>query len=398
LKIFQKIFFSQNFPIFFRIIKFEKYKKKKMANHYHTQFQPANSKHRKMVQFNDMPFVASSSNNNVNILKSRSDGLEYPSQKILQNNPQNPPEFIFKKPKQTVNYVQQTCVRYLRPTTPEHLSPPGDIVIRQMADVTERSLPPLLIRQRPSSSGSGVESRQKLSGVASQTLSKEKLIIREAPPTLPSSLLSSSENQVIMVSKSLNSPPLQQPQPAQRKLIIYRQAPVPNKPPPIIVERWLPYGKIKRKVIFQKADGTSVTATTMTAPIHTTTTNTLNKSPSVSTTTTTTVTTTDPDCLFTTLAQRIFSFIDKANSGYIPVKDATVLYERFKDRLNMHAKAAAATTTSTSTKTTDDSLIHTCDYDDGEKTMPNFRNEKEGLVSFDEFKRCFLDYYNSENY
>jgi excinuclease ABC subunit A len=91
----------------------------------------------------------------------------------------------------------------------------------------------------------------------------------------------------------------------------------------------------------------------------------------------------DPDSLFTTLAQRIFSFIDKANSGYIPVKEATVLYERFKDRLNMHTKAATAT------------ITNSCD---GEKTMPNFRNEKEGLVSFEEFKRCFLDYYNSENY
>ena len=96
----------------------------------------------------------------------------------------------------------------------------------------------------------------------------------------------------------------------------------------------------------------------------------------------------DPDYLFTTLAQRIFSFIDKTNSGYIPVKEATVLYERFKDRLNMHTKATATTTTNSPPINTRDD----------EKTMPNFRNVKAGLVSFEEFKRCFLDYYNSESY
>ena len=242
---------------------------------------------------------------------------------------------------------------------------------------------------------------------------QEKLIIREAPPQLPASLFANAEKQIIMIQKKSNDQTTissQQNKTApQRKLIIYRQAPVAQKPPPIIVERWLPYGKIKRKVIFQKADGTSVTTTTdytdATSPTSTSHTNmNMNNnnntdetkmrdtlSPVKMTTSDNNSNLEDSDSMFTSLLKRIFSFIDKTDRGYIPLKEATVLFERFKDRLNMHEdkdQSKEIRQQKKSQRSVSDII----------REMPNFKNEKNGIVSFEEFKRCFLNYYKSEKY
>jgi hypothetical protein len=343
---------------------------------------------RKTVQFktepkqNEIEDIANTRNGHV-LLKSRSDGLDYPPSSA-------PVEFILKKPNQTVNYMQQTCIRYLRPTTPD--TPPGDIIIRQLADEAGPSLPPLIIRQQQT----GIGSNKSMS-------TQEKLIIREAPPQLPASLFANAEKQIIMIQKKSNDQTTvssQQNKTApQRKLIIYRQAPVAQKPPPIIVERWLPYGKIKRKVIFQKADGTSVTTTTVhtdtTSPTSTSHTN-MNEtkmrnklSPVRMTTTDNNCDIEDSDSEFTSLLKRIFSFIDKTDRGYIPLKEATVLFERFKDRLNMHEEKDQSKETRQQKKSQRS-------VSDIIREMPNFKNEKKGIVSFNEFKSCFLNYYKSE--
>ena len=41
--------------------------------------------------------------------------------------------------------------------------------------------------------------------------------------------------------------------PPPRKVVIERLAPLPSKPQNVIVERWLPYGEVKRRVIFNKS-------------------------------------------------------------------------------------------------------------------------------------------------
>ncbi len=40
--------------------------------------------------------------------------------------------------------------------------------------------------------------------------------------------------------------------PPPRKVVIERLAPLPNKPPSIIIERWLPFKEQKRRVVFKK--------------------------------------------------------------------------------------------------------------------------------------------------
>ena len=78
--------------------------------HLSTASQNKNSLHqRKTVQFktepkhNEIKDITNTNNGHV-LLKSRSDGLDYPPSSA-------PVEFILKKPKQTLNYIQQTCVR-----------------------------------------------------------------------------------------------------------------------------------------------------------------------------------------------------------------------------------------------------------------------------------------------
>jgi len=69
------------------------------------------------------------------------------------------------------------------------------------------------------------------------------LFLKEAPPERPRSI----EPRVIKISGKLLPPP-------PRKVVIERLPQMPNKPQPIIIERWLPYQteNVKRRVVFQK--------------------------------------------------------------------------------------------------------------------------------------------------
>ncbi|RNA33559.1 hypothetical protein BpHYR1_025257 [Brachionus plicatilis] len=140
----------------------------------------------------------------------------------LPLNKDSHPLVINKKPTNTLDYVQQLTIRYLRPPTPKSPSP---IVIKQNPDICAPPAPPLVIRQIPP-----------------EPKSPEPLIIRENPPPPPAKL----DKKVIVVrGKNLPPPP--------RKVVIERLAPVPPKPPTIIIERWLPYSKRKCRVIYQKS-------------------------------------------------------------------------------------------------------------------------------------------------
>jgi hypothetical protein len=131
------------------------------------------------------------------------------------------PEIITKRSNQTLDYVQELAIRYLRPPTPPA---PGEIIIQQQTNLCTPPAPPLIIRQQPP-----------------RPATPEPLVIREAPPTAPAAV----GRKVITISgKRLPPPP--------RKVIIERLAPLPAKPQSVIVERWLPYAQTKRRVIFQR--------------------------------------------------------------------------------------------------------------------------------------------------
>ena len=56
------------------------------------------------------------------------------------------PELITKRYKDTVSYVQELAVRYLKPPTPPA---PGEIIIKQEPNIPTGPAPPLVIRQQP---------------------------------------------------------------------------------------------------------------------------------------------------------------------------------------------------------------------------------------------------------
>ena len=294
---------------------------------------------KKMVQFSHVETACEREqyNNKIKLLNCRSDGDLKMYSLPLNNDPH--PDIITKKSQQSINYVQELAVRYLKPPTPQ---PSGEIVIQQMADVQSPAPPSLFIRQQSQSN---------------RAKTPEKLIIREAPPKPPSV----SSKIITVRGKSVQAP---------QKLIIYRQAPVPQKPPPIIIERWLPYGKIKRKVIFEKAD--TCEQTPLASAKSTTSLKNFSQGVHMK------------EEIFNSLASKIFSIMDASNSGYIKVKDANKLYERFKDRLSMH-NTASSTTSTVSSRSSGTS-------------PPNFENKKSDFVSFEEFKNCLFEYYKNENF
>ncbi len=131
------------------------------------------------------------------------------------------PDLITKKYEKDLVYVQELAVRYLRPPT---LPPPGDILIKQEANTLAKPAPPLIIRQQPP-----------------RPCTPEPLVVREKPPKLPSLV---GRKVITIGGKRLPPPP--------RKVIVERLPPVPAKPQAVITERWLPFTKPKRRVIYQK--------------------------------------------------------------------------------------------------------------------------------------------------
>ena len=137
------------------------------------------------------------------------------------------PELVRKQlsQKHNITQTQQVHVRYLRPETPPT---PGPIIIRQEASVRASPAPPLVLRQRPP---------------ASPRPPIDPIVIREAPPTPPAPV----------PAKVIRVPGKRLP-PAPRKVILERLPPLPARPPAVLVERWLPYEPVKRRVVFEKAE------------------------------------------------------------------------------------------------------------------------------------------------
>ena len=147
---------------------------------------------------------------------------EYPISKYPINDDPNP-EVIRKQTGQQLVYHQEVAIRYLRPPTP---TKPGDIIIRQEKNSFPPSAPPLVIRQQPI-----------------RLITPPPLVIREAPPPPPPTV----GRKVITISGKKMPPP-------PRKVIIERLPQIPCKPQSIIIERWLPYKQIKRRVIYTKVN------------------------------------------------------------------------------------------------------------------------------------------------
>jgi len=132
------------------------------------------------------------------------------------------PEVITKQVDQSIEYVQELAIRYLRPPTPP---PPGEIIITMESNVATGPAPPLIIRQQPA-----------------RASTPEPLVVREAPPEPPQPV---GPKLITISGKKLPPPP--------RKVVIERLAPLPTRPQNVIIERWLPYGTAKRRVIFNKS-------------------------------------------------------------------------------------------------------------------------------------------------
>jgi hypothetical protein len=133
------------------------------------------------------------------------------------------PEIITKRTEQSLVYIQELAIRYLRPPTPPA---PGEILITQEMNTLTPPAPPLVIRQLPA-----------------RATTPEPLVVREAPPQPPAAV----GRKVITISGKRIPP-------APRKVVIERLAPLPSKPQSVLVERWLPYAQVKRRVIFQRSN------------------------------------------------------------------------------------------------------------------------------------------------
>ncbi len=144
---------------------------------------------------------------------------ELPIDKYLINEDPEP-TIIHKKYQNEVVYEQELAVRYLRPPAPPT---PGDIIISHEPNVLTAPAPPLIIRQMPP-----------------RPCTPEPLVVREIPPTPPEPI---GQKIIKIAGKGLPPPP--------RKVIIERLPPVPAKPQAVINERWLPYEKQQRRVIYQ---------------------------------------------------------------------------------------------------------------------------------------------------
>lgn len=137
------------------------------------------------------------------------------------------PEIIRKVSNQPIEYNQDISVRYLRPPAQALL---GDIIIRQENHSIPVCAPPLIVRERPPRPLSPTE----------------PIIIREEPPALPTTL---GPKIITLKSKSAELPP--------RKVVIERLPQLPAKPQSIIIEKWLPFPKQRRRVVYEGSHSVS---------------------------------------------------------------------------------------------------------------------------------------------
>ena len=128
---------------------------------------------------------------------------------------------ISKKSSKDIEYVQEMVLRYLRPPTPPQ---PGEVIITQLPNIVTRPAPPLILRQMPA-----------------RPKSPSPLVIREKTPLVPKPI---GMKFITISGKKIPPPP--------RKVIIEQLPQIPSRPQDVVVERWMPYPKVKRRVIFNK--------------------------------------------------------------------------------------------------------------------------------------------------
>ncbi|CAF3354319.1 unnamed protein product [Rotaria sp. Silwood1] len=134
----------------------------------------------------------------------------------------NPPVKVLKPNTENVVYKKEIRIRYLQPPTPP---PPAPIIIREKQLPSKPPESPLFIRERKP-----------------EPITPPPLTIRERPPTPPPPL------EACIIDKPLPPPP-----PPPRQVIIERLPTPPPKPRTVIFEKWLPYKKVKRPILLEKA-------------------------------------------------------------------------------------------------------------------------------------------------
>ena len=127
------------------------------------------------------------------------------------NNDPNPEIIVRPLP---LEFEQGVIIRYLRPPTPQ---PAGDLVIIQEDDIMIPHPPPIILRQRAAT--------------------PEAIIYRETPPEAPEPI----ERQEIRIPGNR----------IPRRVILEKMPELP--PQQIILERWLPYPQMERRVVFHPA-------------------------------------------------------------------------------------------------------------------------------------------------
>jgi hypothetical protein len=130
---------------------------------------------------------------------------------------------VVKKRLDKVKYTQEVAVRYLQPPLPPK---PGNIIIRERQS-TIPPAPPVVLRQE----GQGATT-------------PAPLVFRERPPKAPVCI----PEQVVEVDGDAIPPPA-------RRVVVEKLSNLPPKPQNVILEKWLPYQKQKRRVVFEPAQG-----------------------------------------------------------------------------------------------------------------------------------------------
>jgi hypothetical protein len=136
---------------------------------------------------------------------------------------EDPNPEVIRKRLDKLKYTQEVAVRFLQPPKAPK---PGDLIIRERQS-TIPPAPPVVLRQE----GQGAST-------------PAPLIYREAPPKTPVCI----PEQVVEVDGDAIPPPA-------RRVVVEKLSNLPAKPQNVIIEKWLPYQKQKRRVVFHPAQG-----------------------------------------------------------------------------------------------------------------------------------------------
>lgn len=132
------------------------------------------------------------------------------------------PELIRNKlDSSPIEYYQDISVKYLKPPGPN--SPQGDLVIKQKDDILISPAPAHIVRIL----------------AAPRPPTPPPVFIREQPPKKP---LHFEATEIVIEGKEVG--------PAPRRVITEFMPQQPAKPPQVFIEKWLPYEKQTRRVVF----------------------------------------------------------------------------------------------------------------------------------------------------